>query len=44
MDSNEAQEYPECQVLGELKGGDYIQDVNQVKNRDTTEKEKGCES
>ena len=44
MESNEALEYPGCQVLGELKGGDYIQDDSQVTNQDTRETEKGCES
>ena len=35
----EALEYPGCQVLGELKGGDYIQDDSQVTNQDPRETE-----
>ena len=37
-------EYQECQVLGVLKGGDYLRDVNLVKNRDIMESKKGCKS
>ena len=41
---NEARQYPECQVLGELKGGVYIKVITQVKIQDIKDLETACES
>ena len=44
MEINEAQLYPECQVLGEFKGGDYNPDTNEVMKLDIKNLARGCES